>query len=189
MGQVLITGPDRLKLLERATVGSTESNRIIIKENLKTELTNVISLCFWMKKQALSTIVLQLSCHNKSQSESLSMEQTNILLWNIWMNWFKKKNLWPELNYLTIMGSLLSKDQKALLSSNKFSLTLISLKSHSCLTSNPNLKVMNMSSQGQATLEKTDSKSQVPLLKSLKSLKDYLKILSCNGLDLVPETP
>lgn len=45
MGQVLITGPDRLKLLERATVGSTESNRIIIKENLKTELTNVISLC------------------------------------------------------------------------------------------------------------------------------------------------
>lgn len=27
MGQVLITGPDRLKLLERATVGSTESKK------------------------------------------------------------------------------------------------------------------------------------------------------------------
>ena len=27
MGQVLISGPDRLKLLERATVGSTESIR------------------------------------------------------------------------------------------------------------------------------------------------------------------
>jgi len=30
MGQVLITGPDRLKLLERATVGSTESIYAII---------------------------------------------------------------------------------------------------------------------------------------------------------------
>jgi hypothetical protein len=30
MGQVLITGPDRLKLLERAIVGSTDSNLIYL---------------------------------------------------------------------------------------------------------------------------------------------------------------
>jgi glycine cleavage system aminomethyltransferase T len=45
MGQLLITGPDRVKLLQRATVGNTSSKDHDMKGLIKMESTSVISVC------------------------------------------------------------------------------------------------------------------------------------------------
>lgn len=162
MGQLIITGPDRIKLLQRSTVGSTKSTINFMQEAAKRAWASATWQCSSTKMRVSSMTPSPATTKVDNLSELWWMEPTSTSFMTIFSRSSERKAITSKSTIWSSTGWSPSKAPRARRCCSKPWKCLPLLKFPSWPSSRASSKDRSTPSPDRATLAKTASRSVQP---------------------------